>query len=204
MAIYKWLGHASFALEGAEKTIYIDPYQLSGDLPKADIICVTHSHHDHFSMEDIVKIAKPETVVVATSDCVGLANEVVSLRSGESTQIDQVTIEAVAAYNIGKQFHPKERGWVGYIITFEGTRYYHSGDTDLIPEMEEIETDVAFLPVGGKYTMGAREAAVAANIIQPKLAIPMHWGTIIGGKSDAEVFRDNCDVMVEILTPEKG
>jgi L-ascorbate metabolism protein UlaG (beta-lactamase superfamily) len=198
MADYKWLGHAAFMLEGAGVTVYIDPYELQGQLPKADIILVTHSHHDHLSLDDIREIAKAETVLVAPPDCTGWKGKTISLKAGQSTQLGEVKIEAVPAYNVGKQFHPKERGWVGYIITLEGKRFYHAGDTDLIPEMSQIHADVAFLPVGGKYTMDATEAAKAANTIKPELAVPMHWGTIVGSQSDAEAFCEACKMSSEV------
>lgn len=204
MTDYKWFGHAAFMLQGGGKTIYIDPYQLEGAPPKADIILATHSHHDHFSLEDINKIAKADTVLIATGDCVGWEGEMIAIQPGQRAEVGSVQVEAVPAYNIGKQFHPKERSWVGYVITLEGTRFYHAGDTDLIPEMKGIEADVAFLPVGGKYTMNAAEAAQAANTIRPKTAIPMHWGAIIGSDNDAEAFRNQTQVPVEILAQERG
>jgi len=204
MATYSWLGHATFKLKGAKMVIYIDPYQLKGEPEPADLICVTHVHHDHLSLKDIEKLLKPETVIVATPDCQGLTGQVIALKPGESAQVGEVTVEAVSAYNIGKAFHPQANGWVGYIVTLEGTRYYHAGDTDLIPEMEGYQADVAFLPVGGKYTMTATEAAQAANTIRPKVAIPMHWGAIIGSDNDAATFQAQCQVAVQILKQEKG
>ena len=204
MATYSWLGHATFKLKGAKTTIYIDPYQLQGTPELADVICVTHVHHDHLSLKDIEKLLKPETVIVATPDCQGLPGKVIALRPGESAQVGEATVEAVPAYNIGKAFHPQANGWVGYIVTLEGTRYYHAGDTDLIPEMKSCRADVAFLPAGGKYTMTAAEAAEAANTIRPQVAVPMHWGAIIGSENDAEAFRAQCEVPVEILKQEVG
>jgi len=201
MGTYKWLGHASFMLKGAKVTVYIDPFQIKGGEP-ADIICVTHSHSDHFSLDDIAKIAKADTVLVAPPDCKGFRGKVVTITPDESVLVKDVTIETVPAYNIGKRFHPRANQWVGYVITLDGTRYYHAGDTDLIPEMSDVKADVAFLPAGGKYTMTAQEAAQAANIIKPKVAIPMHWGTIVGSADDAQAFRDACQVPVEILEAE--
>ena len=108
-------------------------------------------------------------------------------------------IETVPAYNPAKQFHPKINEWLGYIVEINGTRIYHAGDTDLIPEMNNIKADMAFLPVGGTYTMGAEEAAKAANTIKPKIAVPMHYGSIVGSKSDAERFKGLCECDVRIL-----
>jgi len=201
MATYKWLGHASFRLKGAQTTVYIDPYQLKGGEP-ADIICVTHSHHDHFSVDDIQKILKADTVIIAPPDCRGPKAQFIAVKPGDVKQVKDVTIEVVPAYNIGKQFHPKANQWVGYVITLEGTRYYHAGDSDLIPEMSQIKVDVAFLPIGGKYTMTALEAAKAAGIIKPKVAVPMHWGSIVGSERDAEAFRKATPVPVEVLKAE--
>lgn len=201
MSTYTWLGHASFRLKGDDLAIYLDPYELKGGEP-ADIICVTHSHHDHFSLDDIAKIATADTVLVAPPDCKGFRGEMVAVKPGDTVEVKGVTIEAVPAYNIGKRFHPKENRWVGYVITLGGTRYYHPGDTDLIPEMKNVRADVAFLPAGGKYTMDAKEAAQAANLIKPKVAIPMHWGRIVGSEEDARAFRNAAQVPVEILKPE--
>jgi L-ascorbate metabolism protein UlaG (beta-lactamase superfamily) len=92
---------------------------------------------------------------------------------------------------------------VGYIVTVNGLRIYHAGDTDHTPEMDAVKADIALLPAGGKYTMTASEAAAAANIMQPRVAVPMHWGTVVGGQQDAKRFRDECSVPVAILTPEQ-
>ena len=124
------------------------------------------------------------------------------MKPGDSLSVEGIKIEAVPAYNIGKQFHPKTSGWVGYIVTIGGQRIYHPGDTDLIPEMEKIKADVALLPVGGTYTMTAEEAAEAANKIKPRVAVPMHFGTIVGSIKDAEKFKEKCQVPVQILKAE--
>jgi len=145
------------------------------------------------------------TIIVAPEACAAkFKGDVRTVKPGDALTIEGVTIEVVPAYNLDKPFHPKESGGVGYIITtVEGTRIYHAGDTDLIPEMDQVRADVALLPVGGTYTMDAVEAARAANKIKPKVAIPMHWGTTVGSRRDAEQFRDLCEVEVKILKPER-
>ncbi len=200
-----WLGHDSFRLKG-EKVVYIDPWKLNADAEKADLILVTHDHHDHFSADDIAKISKSETVVVApkvVADKLGGKPTVV--KPGDKISAAGVAIEVVPAYNPNKQFHPKSAGHVGYIVTLNGKRIYHSGDTDLIPEMATLKADIALLPVSGTYVMNATEAAEAAKAIKPGLAIPMHWGdpTVVGTRADAEEFKRLAGVPVEILEKVK-
>lgn len=196
----EWLGHAAFKLTKGGKTIYIDPWKIrSKDI--ADVICITHSHYDHLSIEDVRKLQGEGTVVVATGDSAKqLSGNVKVVKPGDNIEANGIKIKVVAAYNIDKQFHPKSNGWVGYVITLpDGTRFYHPGDTDYIPEMKTMKADIAVFPVGGTYTMNAQEAAEAANTIRPKLAIPMHWGTIVGSESDAEIFKKKCQVEAVIL-----
>ena len=199
-----WLGHAGFMLEGVER-VYIDPYQIKTGLPPADIVLVTHSHFDHFSQNDIKRILGDSTVIVAPSDC-KMSGNVRNVKPGDTIEIGGVKIEAVPAYNIGKRFHPKESGWVGYVVEMDGVRVYHAGDTDLIPEMKSINADVALLPIGGTYTMNVSEAIEAAKTIKPKLAIPMHFGSIVGSTSDAINFCRKCPIdckVPEIYEPIK-
>ena len=199
-----WLGHAGFMLEGV-KRVYIDPYQIKTGLPPADIVLVTHSHFDHFSQNDIKRILDDSTVIVAPSDC-KMSGNVRNVKPGDTIEIGGVRIEAVPAYNIGKRFHPKGSGWVGYVVEMDGVRVYHAGDTDLIPEMKSINADVALLPIGGTYTMNVSEAIEAAKTIKPKLAIPMHFGSIVGSTSDAINFCRKCPIdckVPEIYEPIK-
>jgi L-ascorbate metabolism protein UlaG (beta-lactamase superfamily) len=198
----EWLGHASFRIRG-EKVVYIDPWQIGGGTP-ADVILVTHGHSDHLSPEDIAKIRTPETVVVCAACCADeLPGEVHAVQAGDVVEVAGLRIEVVPAYNVNKPNHPKEAGHVGYIIESEGRRIYHAGDTDLIPEMDEIRCDVALLPIGGTYTMDAQEAAEALRRIGPKVAIPMHWGRIVGKGNDAQRFSElaPASVQVAILDP---
>lgn len=193
-----WLGHASFRIENA-LTIYMDPWKLKSFQP-ADLILVTHAHHDHFSPEDIRKIAGPQTVIVCPFDCAGkVPGQVRAIAAGQSMQVGDVRIEAVPSYNTNKPNHPKEHGNVGYVVEVSGQRIYHAGDTDAIPEMADIRCDVALLPVGGTYTMNAREAAQALAQIRPKTAVPMHWGGIVGSQGDAERFKRDAPQGVEVV-----
>jgi len=196
-----WLGHASFKIMG-EKVIYVDPYELQQDEP-ADLIFVTHEHFDHMSVGDIRKIQGPGTVIVTTEACARkLSGDVRVVKAGERLTVAGVAIEVIPAYNVGKEFHPQSAGGVGFILTVNGMRIYHAGDTDFIPEMKDVRVDVALLPIGGKYTMNAEEAAQAANTIKPQVAVPMHWGTIIGGRRDVDRFREVCQVQVQVLEKE--
>lgn len=195
-----WLGHDAFRID-ADKVIYIDPYQLEAGEPKADIILITHDHFDHYSPDDVKKLLKAGTTVVSiaavTKKVRGAAVETV--KPGDKVTVQGVDIEAVPAYNVDKQFHPKSAGHVGFIITVDGVRIYHAGDTDFIPEMANFRVDIALLPVSGTYVMTAEEAVRAAGAIKPKLAIPMHYGAIVGGPSDAQRFAQACPVETVIL-----
>lgn len=194
-----WLGHDSFRIKAPEGVIYVDPWKLRSVEP-ADLILITHEHHDHFSADDVKKLLKPDTTIVTIAAVAKqLKGDVRTVKPGDTLTVKGVKIEAVPAYNPAKQFHPKAAGHVGFIITAGGRRIYHAGDTDAIPEMANIQTDVALLPVGGKYTMTASEAAQVANLIKPKVAVPMHWGDIIGTRADAEAFKKASKVPVEIL-----
>ncbi|MFO7711394.1 MAG: MBL fold metallo-hydrolase [Candidatus Woesearchaeota archaeon] len=183
-----WLGHASFRIKG-EKTIYIDPYKI-GNEEKADLILITHDHFDHYSEEDIAKISGPDTEIIGPKGGTVIG-------PNERLERQGVTIETVPAYNLDKKFHPKENNWVGYIITVNNTRIYHAGDTDRIPEMEGIKADIVMVPIGGTYTMDAEEAAEAVNLIKPEYAIPMHYGSVVGRKSDADEFEELCECKVK-------
>lgn len=188
-----WLGHASFRIERARTIIYIDPWRLPDAPGDADWVLITHPHYDHLSVPDIQKVVKPTTVIVGPPDCLTeLTGDLRPVKPGESVTVGEVTVEAVAAYNTSKPYHPRQNQWVGYIVTVGKVRIYHAGDTDVTPEMREFRADVALLPVSGTYVMTAEEAAMAANFMAPKLAIPMHYGTIVGNSSDAIRFKERC------------
>ncbi len=193
-----WLGHDGFRIDG-NKIVYFDPYQISPGT-KADLILVTHEHFDHCSPGDIAKIQKPETVIVTEKDSAKkLEGNVKIVRPGQTIDVDEIKIEAVPAYNTDKTFHPKENEWLGFIVEMEGVRIYHAGDTDFIPEMNQFEVDIALLPVSGTYVMTAIDAIEAALAIRPKLAIPMHYGAIVGGDQDAKDFKIALKGKVEVL-----
>jgi L-ascorbate metabolism protein UlaG (beta-lactamase superfamily) len=205
----EWLGHSGFRIRARGAVIYIDPYRVE-DGPKADLILVTHGHYDHFSPQDVERLSGPRTWLVAPPAVAErVSGQVVSVTPGEVVERDLgrgVEVAAVAAYNTSKRdasgnlFHPREARWVGYELNIYGERLYHSGDTDVIPEMDTVAgVDVALLPVSGVYVMTAGEAAEAARRIQPRVAVPMHWGEHIGTRKDAEAFADAAPVDVRIL-----
>jgi L-ascorbate metabolism protein UlaG (beta-lactamase superfamily) len=204
----QWLGHAGFLIGIAGKTVYIDPYRSAVGSP-ADVILVTHDHFDHFSPEDVKRLARKGTRIVAPASVTEQINgAAASIAPGETVELDDLEVTAVPAYNTnklnsdGRPFHPRDAGWVGYLLRAGGERLYHSGDTDVIPEMDQAAgVDIALLPVSGTYVMSAPEAAEAARRIEPTLAIPMHWGTVIGSRADAEEFQELAPVDVQI--PER-
>jgi len=192
-----WLGHDSFVLAGS-RTVIIDPFKAQG-VYKADVLLVSHEHFDHLSEDDIKRFSSPSTTIVAPKICEdGLkkfSNEKRFIAPGSNVEVKGVSVDAVPAYNIdkfrepGKVFHPKPDGRVGYVVTLDGVRFYHAGDSDATPEMKALDVDVAFLPVSGTYVMTAVEAADAARVMKVKVAVPMHWGKIVGSKADAETFK---------------
>ncbi|MET1124290.1 MAG: MBL fold metallo-hydrolase [Archaeoglobaceae archaeon] len=180
-----YLKHACFMLKGS-KVVYIDPYELQGQLDKADVVLATHDHFDHLDMKSLKIISKPETVLVIPKGCFVEGYKVCELAVGEEMDLGGVKVKAVPAYNVGKPFH-KRGECVGYIVELDGVRVYHAGDTDRIPEMKKIEVDIALLPIGGTYTMDVKEAAEAAKDIKAKYYIPMHFG-IPGTRADPKEF----------------
>jgi L-ascorbate metabolism protein UlaG (beta-lactamase superfamily) len=213
----KWLGHSGFLIKNS-KVIYIDPYQIKEDSEKADLIFITHSHYDHCSVADMQKIVQEGTKIIMTADCqskitrfdVPINMEIIE--PNQEIELGEIKVSTLPSYNLDKHFHSKDESWVGYLIKMNDILIYHPGDCDLIPEMQKLtgykqpgKEFVALLPVGGRFTMNAEEAAEAAKLIKPTIAIPMHFGSIIGSKDDAQEFKEICeesDIRVEILEKE--
>lgn len=195
-----YLKHAAFQIKNGGVVIYIDPFQLPpADLEKADIVLVTHDHPDHFDMSSIQNVATKDTVIVCPKSCNVERYEVINVTEGDKVEVKGVKIEAVPAYNINKEFHPRGMG-VGYVIEISGVKIYHTGDTDRIPEMKEIEVDIALLPIGGTYTMDVNEAIEAAKDIKAKYYIPMHYGVIPGTDANVSDFRvENAVILKPLL-----
>jgi L-ascorbate metabolism protein UlaG (beta-lactamase superfamily) len=204
-----WYGQSAFRIEDSTRQIFIDPFKLPDNIDtKADIILITHGHYDHFSPDDIEKIRTKETIIITTQDVAeklqGNKGNIFTLKPDQTIESGNIKISAVPAYNLNKKFHPKENNWVGFVIRLgNGLIIYHAGDTDAIPEMKNIKTDIALVPVGGTYTMTAQEAAEIINIMQPKVSIPMHYGSIVGTEKDAENFKKLVKTPVIIKVTEK-
>ena len=213
----KVLCHSSIRFEDKENgIIYFDPYEIDKNYNDADYIFITHSHYDHFSPEDILKVKKDTTKIIVpnemnndeeiriTIEDLGFAKDDIFYVVPDNYYVeDNLDFETVPAYNVSKNFHPKEKGWVGYIIHLNDVSYYIAGDTDITKENKKVKCDVAFVPIGGTYTMTAKEAAKLVNEINPKIAVPIHYGLIVGTKEDANIFKENlnsdikCEIMIK-------
>ena len=195
------LYHSSIRIN-KEKTIYIDPFKLDRNYNDADIVFITHDHYDHYSEEDIDKVINENTIIIIPEELLtkllrkGInKNAIITVEPNEKYMVQGIKFETIPTYNTNKTFHPKENDWVGYIITLDGIRYYIAGDTDITEENRKVKCDVAFVPVGGTYTTDFKEAAQLINEIQPKIAVPIHYGSVVGTKQDATDF-------IKLLHPE--
>ena len=199
----KWITHACLQLtSNSKKVIYFDPYQLSGNLERADIILISHDHFDHLSEADIKQVATENSTVMIPKTCKIKGNfKVIQLDIGESEKVEDIKIEAVPAYTAKLPTHPKENRWIGYIVNVDGKRIYHAGDTGKMPEMGDLkDIDIACIPVGGKYTMGFEEAMESVKLINPKIVVPMHnWDKPMEPFKEM-VEKELSNVKVEILT----
>ena len=188
------LYHSSIRIS-KNKIIYIDPFKIDKNYNDADIVFITHDHFDHYSEEDIDKVINENTTIIIPKELLtkilrkGInKNAVITVESNKEYMVQGIKFETIPAYNTNKTFHPKENDWVGYIITLDGIRYYIAGDTDITEENRKVKCDVAFVPVGGTYTMDFKEAAQLINEIQPKIAVPIHYGSVVGTNQDATDF----------------
>jgi len=186
------LGHASIKID----EIYFDPFGLNQNYNDAEYIFITHSHYDHFSEEDILKVKADNTTIIITNDLyektlsLGFSEDkIIVVEPNKSYKINDLEFTTIPSYNINKPFHPKENNWVGYIINYNNKIYYIPGDTDITEENKKVKCDIAFIPVGGTYTTDYKEGAELANIIKPQVAIPIHYGSIVGTKEDGEKFK---------------
>lgn len=197
----QWLGHASVKIWTDDTVVYVDPRNLTISPHDATLVLVTHTHGDHYQPGDIGKVSGPGTTLIAPPDVVQKYGKGEPIAPGQTIELAGVPVTGVAAYNPNKQFHPKSRNWVGFVIELASKRIYVAGDTDLTDEMKALEDiDVAILPAGGVYTMNAAEAAEATGHIMPQLAIPYHWGDIVGTLADAQQFAELAQCPVKIMT----
>lgn len=203
---------SSIRIEGS-KTIYLDPFKRTETPHDADIIFITHDHYDHLDEPSFRNVANEDSVIVCPKSMLtevvrmnarertdNADGDIIGMTAGDTAEVAEgITVKAVPAYNLNKNFHPKSNGWLGYIITMDGVRYYAAGDTDALPELESVECDIAFVPVGGTYTETAAEAAGLVNKIHPAYAIPIHYGTIVGRSADADTFGAALDEDIKMV-----
>lgn len=202
------LCHSAIRLEIDNKIIYIDPYSLTSNANDADLIFITHDHYDHFSIEDIKKAEKSNTIFIIPESMLENAiksgikeNRIIKIKPNQNYKYENLKIETIPAYNVNKKFHPKENNWVGYLIEYNNVVYYIAGDTDITNENKKVKCDIAFVPIGGTYTMNYKEAAKLINEIKPKFVVPIHYGKIVGTKQDVLNFEKllNEDIKCKIM-----
>jgi len=202
---FTWHRQSSYLWRGDGINVYIDPWGVTGD-PPADVVFITHAHQDHFNPDDLHKVVRTSTKLYAPRDVAQeLSGDVTPVIPGDSLDVEGIKVQTVPAYNVVEERldnHPRANNWVGYILTLGETTYYHAGDTDHIPELDDVDADVTFLPIGGTYTMTAPEAAELAKMISPRLAVPMHYGFVVGTPEDAQTFKkEAAPVEVQLLDP---
>jgi L-ascorbate metabolism protein UlaG (beta-lactamase superfamily) len=198
----QWLGHATFRIAYQDDVIYIDPWKVEGSPKDGTIVLVSHSHYDHYSPEDIKAVSRRGAELIASADVIEKEGRGKAMMPGQTVEVRDIVITAVAAYNPGKKYHPKANNWLGFVIQLGPERIYYAGDTDMTEEMKALEDiDIALLPIGGTYTMNADQAAEAVSKFKPKRAIPYHWGDIVGSEKDARRFAEKADCEVTIFRP---
>jgi L-ascorbate metabolism protein UlaG (beta-lactamase superfamily) len=200
----QWFGHASFKISSGSDVIYIDPWKLKDAPHDGTIVLVSHSHGDHYSAEDVAKVSGMNTKFISAEDVIQKQGKGQTLKPGQSIDVNGIKITGVPAYNLTKQFHLKSKNWLGFVVEIAGKRIYYAGDTDLTDEMKALKNiDLALLPVGGKYTMNAAEAADATKQFKPRQAIPCHWGDVdvVGSQADADKFAKSAACPVKVLSP---
>ncbi len=188
-----------------DKIIYFDPYKIEDNINDADIIFITHNHYDHMDKESIMKVKNDNTIIVAPKSMEDVINEIdfkdyVFLNPFDKIELDGISIETISAYNINKKFHPRENNWLGYIVTVNGITYYVAGDTDAVKEIEDVKCDIAFIPIGGHFTMDVNEATELIKKMDTKVVIPIHYGSIIGNTTDGKTLKNNLSgINIEII-----
>ncbi|MEW6712188.1 MAG: MBL fold metallo-hydrolase [Candidatus Riflebacteria bacterium] len=200
-----WLGHASLQIKTSIGNFFIDPWKITGK-SKASAVLVTHGHFDHLSPDDIKKLLEPGKPLIAPPDCLKDLQQYDchAIKPDQTLIFADWSVTGIAAYNPDKEFHPKNNNWVGYLLEIDGTRIYVAGDSDLTPEMQKVKADIVILPVGGTYTMNYQDAAQAVRKIKPRLAIPIHFGDIVGEPEDGRKFAAELkDFQVKILQPKQ-
>lgn len=196
--------HSSIKLAGSA-VVYCDPFQITDTPCDADLILITHDHYDHFDPESLDKVCKADTAFVAPATCIDEVQayagdrQAIGLAPEQQVLIDGIRIQAVPAYNATKSFHPKDNAWLGYVLDLDGMTIYIAGDTDGLRENTAITADVALVPIGGTYTMDAKEAADFVNALKPKVAIPTHYGAIVGNPTDADLFEDQVNKPISVV-----
>lgn len=198
--------HSSIRIKDRLGNIYIDPFKMKEEPHDAAFVLITHPHYDHYSPEDILKVANGNTILVVPESMFEDArelernvSEIVAVKPGIFKEIRGLELETVPAYNNIKPFHPKRAEWLGYILAIDRKRVYIAGDTGVTKEGKKVKCDIALVPIGGTYTMDPRKAADLINTIRPEVVIPTHYGSIVGKETDAATFAKYVQSPVKVV-----